>query len=67
MRYKRMCNQLGLEAREMPVPRTLSSSCGTCVSYYSQDIVFDDKFKDEIEQIVKVTDTGYENIYSSEE
>ena len=28
---------LGLQARMMPVPRKLSSSCGTCVRYLAED------------------------------
>ena len=28
---KKACDQAGLPARMMPVPRKLSSSCGTCV------------------------------------
>ena len=28
---------LGIQARMMPVPRKLSSSCGTCVRYLSEE------------------------------
>lgn len=28
---------LGVRAQMMPVPRKLSSSCGTCVRYFSED------------------------------
>ena len=28
---------LGVQARMMPVPRTLSSSCGTCVRYLAEE------------------------------
>ena len=31
IRYKKLCEQAGYAAKTMPVPRTLSSSCGTCV------------------------------------
>lgn len=67
MRYKKICGQLGLEAKAMPVPRTLSSSCGTCVKYAGATFVFDEKYAEEIEQIVKVTGNGYEIVYSSED
>ena len=33
----RKLSAMGLQARMMPVPRKLSSSCGTCVLYQSQD------------------------------
>lgn len=66
IRYKRICEAGGLKARVMPVPRRLSSSCGTCVSYEGDKPVYDEKYSDELEQIVKVTPEGYEQIYSSE-
>lgn len=31
MQYKKTCDRTGIPARMMPVPRMLSSSCGTCV------------------------------------
>ena len=33
----RALTELGIQARMMPVPRKLSSSCGTCVRYLSED------------------------------
>ena len=33
----RALTALGVRARMMPVPRKLSSSCGTCVWYLSED------------------------------
>lgn len=33
----RALTELGLDARMMPVPRKLSSSCGTCVRYFGSD------------------------------
>ncbi|MEE8703975.1 MAG: DUF3343 domain-containing protein [Olsenella sp.] len=33
MRFCRQCASAGWDARLMPVPRALSSSCGTCVRY----------------------------------
>ena len=33
----RALTELGVQARMMPVPRKLSSSCGTCVRYLSED------------------------------
>lgn len=31
MAFHKQCKEAGFESRIMPVPRTLSSSCGTCV------------------------------------
>jgi len=33
----RTLTSLGIQARMMPVPRKLSSSCGTCVRYLAED------------------------------
>ena len=33
IRFKKTCDSLGWTAQVMPVPRNLSSSCGTCVRY----------------------------------
>ena len=37
MRCKKECDKAGISARLMPVPRMLSSSCGTCVRIESED------------------------------
>ena len=37
IRFKKLCEGKGWPARVMPVPRDLSSSCGTCVRYRSDD------------------------------
>ena len=31
IRFKKLCEQINIKAKIMPVPRDLSSSCGTCV------------------------------------
>lgn len=67
IRYKKICDGLGCESRVMPVPRALSSSCGTCVGYAGENHIIDEKYSDEIEQIVIVTDEGYKTVYSSED
>ena len=48
----------------MPVPRDLSSSCGTCVRYEGG---CPDAPPEEVEQIVEVTDSGYRLLYRAEE
>ncbi|MDD7267937.1 MAG: DUF3343 domain-containing protein [Lachnospiraceae bacterium] len=44
----------------MPVPRDLSSSCGTCVRFQTtEESVRSWQLSDETEKIVRVTETGY--------
>ena len=59
IRFKKLCQNRGWSARVMPVPRDLSSSCGTCVRYEGTDISPSDEMPEEVEQIVHVTDSGY--------
>ena len=54
-----------LEALVMPVPRNLSSSCGTCVRFVAEG-EFPEK-NEEVEQIVRIEDSGYVCIYHADE
>ena len=59
IRFRKLCQKAGWAAQVMPVPRDLSSSCGTCVRYQGTDLCPDAKMPEEVEQIVEVTETGY--------
>lgn len=66
VRYKKNCEQQGISAKMMPVPRALSSSCGTCVSYLAEQYIIDEMHQEELEQIVLAGDNGYERVYFSD-
>ncbi len=63
--YKSLCEELHIKAELMPVPRRLSSSCGTCVSYnaVSPCPCPDNTYPEEVEQVVQVDADGYHVIY----
>lgn len=63
IRFKRYCDSRGWSARIMPVPRDLSSSCGTCVRYEGECPA---EIPEEVEQIVSVTAQGYGELYRVE-
>ena len=63
VRYKQLCVESGIPCRMMPVPRDLSSSCGTCVRYEG---VCPDTPPQEVEQIAEVTPSGYRTLYRAE-
>ena len=63
--FKKICQLKGLEAKMMPVPRDLSSSCGTCVRYVSDIPCPTDTYPEEAEQIVRITASGYEIVYKA--
>ena len=66
IRFKKLCGQKGWSARVMPVPRDLSSSCGTCVRYEGTDHRPSEDLPEEVEQIVQVTETGYHLLFKAE-
>lgn len=57
IRFERLCKSKGYEARTMPVPRSLSSSCGTCVKYTAPEPLYDPAH-DEMEQTVRCEADG---------
>lgn len=63
IRFMRLCGEQGWTARAMPVPRDLSSSCGTCVRYEGE---CPDNPPEEIEQIVELTENGYRPLYRAQ-
>lgn len=66
VRFKKMCSEQNVKAKMMPVPRTLSSSCGTCVQYEAAEPVSFREHTEEMEQMVLVTENGYEVLYRAE-
>lgn len=66
VRFEKICKKNNITSKLMPVPRTLSSSCGTCVSYECDDYTLGEKIPDEIEQIVEVLEEGYKQCYKVE-
>ena len=64
MRFKKLCDGLGWEATLMPVPRNLSSSCGTCVRFEGE---CPKNPSDEVEQIVELTPSGYVTRYRAKD
>lgn len=65
IRFKKICEQHGDTAKLMPVPRDLSSSCGTCV-YFETDIFEKEKYlSEELEQVVSVTEDGYSVLFKA--
>ncbi len=61
----RTLNRKGITSRLGPVPRALSSSCGTCVMYASDDPHIHDMDRD-FESVYAVTESGYKQLYKNE-
>lgn len=59
IRYRKRCDALGYPAKVTPVPRALSSSCGSCVRYEGELLLPEGEGRDEVEQIVRVVDGAY--------
>lgn len=65
IRFKKLCSSRQIPCRIQPVPRNLSSSCGTCVQWEGAAIPTAEINTDEVEQIVEVTANGYRKIYDA--
>ena len=61
----RTLNNKGIPSRLGPVPRVLSSSCGTCVMYSSDDPHLNDMDRD-VEGVYEATDSGYHELMKNE-
>ena len=57
--------RMGIPSRLGPVPRALSSSCGTCVMYASDDPHLMDMDRD-VEGVYAVTESGYTELLKNE-
>ena len=69
IRFQRLCTQLGWPAQLAPVPRSLSSSCGTCVLFQTAELDKNDLgqlITPELEQLV-LDENGYTFLYTAEE
>lgn len=66
IRFKREAPEGVTNIELRPVPRNLSSSCGTSASFEADEsFTFTGDPTEEIEQIVAVTEGGYKTIYES--
>ena len=68
VRFQHLCTERGWQAQVRPVPRSLSSSCGTCVFFKTEVLEEATSLRTpELEQIVIERDNGYEVLYSAAE
>lgn len=66
VRFKKLCDSGGIPAKVMPVPRDLSSSCGTCVRYEGENACPSGDWSEEVEQVVAAEVEGYRAVYRAE-
>lgn len=67
IRFKKACEAAALKAAVMPVPRNLSSSCGTCVKFQAKDENEFPEKNEEMEQLVRIEGEIYIPIYEADE
>ena len=58
IQFRRNCQAMNLSAEVMPVPRDLSSSCGTCVKFTGSAETAKDWHSDELEQLAEILEDG---------
>ena len=66
VRFKKECKKENIAAEAMPVPRDLSSSCGTCVRFETDQDISTFTWSQEVEQVVEITELGYVTHYHIE-
>ncbi len=66
IRYEKLCRGQGIAARVMPVPRSLSSSCGTCVRCEDGFVPPEGVCAEEIDRIVRAEENGFTEVYRKE-
>lgn len=66
VRFKKLCDSRQIAAKVMPVPRDLSSSCGTCVRYEGEDPCPSGVWSEEVERVASVVSGGYRTLYRAE-
>ncbi|MEA4965971.1 MAG: DUF3343 domain-containing protein [Oscillospiraceae bacterium] len=70
IRFKKLCEANQMPARLMPVPRSLSSSCGTCVRYEGGQACPGGRYPEEVEQVVQEVqevEQGYRSLYRAKD
>lgn len=68
VRFQHLCTERGWQAQVRPVPRSLSSSCGTCVFFKTEALADAASLQTpELEQIVRKREDGYEVLYTAAE
>lgn len=67
IRYKRACEAAGIPAVLMPVPRSLSSSCGTCVRCEERWLRPEGESAQDVEQVAAWDGKSYTAVYHIDE
>lgn len=68
VRFQHLCMERGWQAQLRPVPRRLSSSCGTCVVFQAAALEAAESLQtSELEQLVLQCGDGYEVVYTAAE
>lgn len=67
IKFKKLCEKQGIAAITMPVPRSLSSSCGICCRFDADGIDHLKPFPEELERVVLVENGTYRQLYHIDE
>lgn len=69
-RFRRLCRARGVEVELMPVPRAISSSCGTCARFPGVPLAEGEAWPEEVEFVVEVPEGSasgpYTEVYRAE-
>ena len=57
-RFRRLCRERGVACELMPVPRSMSSSCGTCARFAASPLEPGEAWAEEVERVARVDASG---------
>ena len=63
-RFRRLCRQRDIDVVLMPVPRSLSSSCGTCARFDVLPLAAGEQWPEEVERVVSFDEKGAAPVYT---
>lgn len=58
LRFRRLCRERGVAVELMPVPRSLSSSCGTCARFERTPLAEGEPWPGEVELVAEELPSG---------
>lgn len=63
-RFRRICQEKHVDVELMPVPRAISSSCGTCARFSDFPLGGGETWPSEVEFVVEVPDDPLNGVYT---
>lgn len=64
-KFRRLCRERSVACELAPVPRALSSSCGTCAFFDASPLAEGEGWPEEVELVAEVAGTGFTTLFDA--